>query len=63
MEVMLLATQRWKLKAGATWRAKLETEHPNHGKVVEVPPERRKRYGKTGISAAKRKKRPAAKRK
>ena len=35
----------WKLKAGATWRQKLEQEHPNHGKIVPIPPRMQKRFG------------------
>jgi hypothetical protein len=35
----------WKLAAGRTWRGKLEGEHPNHGKIVPVPPRMRKRFG------------------
>ena len=35
----------WKLAEGRTWRQKLEQEHPNHGKVVAVPPGMQKRFG------------------
>jgi hypothetical protein len=40
-----MATQRWKLPKGATWRQKLEQEHPSHGKVVPIPSHMRKRFG------------------
>lgn len=36
---------KWKLAKGKTWRGKLEAEHPNHGKVVAIPPKMRKQYG------------------
>ena len=35
----------WKLAKGATWRQKLEREHPNHGKLVPVPERWQKRFG------------------
>ena len=35
----------WKLAEGRTWRGKLESEHPNHGKIVPVPPRMQKRFG------------------
>ena len=35
----------WKLAEGRTWRQKLEQEHPNHGKVVAVPPRMQQRFG------------------
>lgn len=35
----------WKLAKGKTWRQKLEQEHPNHGKVVPIPPRMRKSLG------------------
>ncbi|MFQ5413021.1 MAG: hypothetical protein ACE5E6_01045 [Phycisphaerae bacterium] len=35
----------WKLARGKTWREKLEAPHPNHGKVVDVPPRMQKRFG------------------
>ena len=35
----------WKLAKGKTWKQKLTEEHPNHGKVVPVPPGMRKRFG------------------
>ncbi len=35
----------WKLAKGKTWRQKLEQEHPNHGKVVAIPPRMQKRFG------------------
>ena len=38
----------WKLKEGKTWRGKLEEKHPNHGKVVPVPPGMQRRHG-TGM--------------
>jgi hypothetical protein len=41
-----MAKQTWKLKAGATWRQKLEQEHPSHGKKVPVPEPWQKRFGK-----------------
>ena len=34
---------KWKLKAGSTWRAKLEKDQPP--KVVKVPPKMQKRFG------------------
>ena len=40
-----MATIKWKLKAGMTWRRKLEQEHPKHGKLVPVPPRMHKRFG------------------
>ena len=40
-----MATIKWKLAKGKTWRGKLEEEHPNHGKVVAIPPRMRKRFG------------------
>lgn len=40
-----MAAVKWKLAAGKTWRQKLEQEHPNHGKIVPVPPRMRKRFG------------------
>lgn len=36
---------KWKLKEGATWRLKLTAEHPNHGKIVRIPPKMRNRLG------------------
>lgn len=36
---------KWKLPEGATWRQKIEQEHPNHGKIVPVPPRMQKRFG------------------
>ncbi|MFH1745937.1 MAG: hypothetical protein ABIG44_02720 [Planctomycetota bacterium] len=36
---------KWKLPAGVTWKQKLEQTHPNHGKIVPVPPGMRKRFG------------------
>ena len=33
------------MKEGATWRQKLEQEHPNHGKLVPIPEPWQKRYG------------------
>ena len=41
----LMATAKWKLAKGKTWRSKLEAEHPNHGKVVPVPVRMQKRFG------------------
>jgi hypothetical protein len=38
--------QKWHLKEGTTWRKKLAQPHPNHGKVVAVPPRMQKRFGK-----------------
>lgn len=35
---------KWKLKAGTTWRQKLERQHPNHGKVVALSLRMRKRF-------------------
>ncbi|MCP4245912.1 MAG: hypothetical protein GY778_02580 [bacterium] len=40
-----MAKTEWKLRAGSTWRQKLEQEHPNHGKIVPVPPRMQKRFG------------------
>ena len=37
---------KWRLRAGATWRGKLEAQHPNHGKLVPVPPRWQKRFGR-----------------
>lgn len=34
----------WKLAPGKTWRQKLEQEHPNHGKIVAVPPRMQNRF-------------------
>jgi len=34
---------KWKLKAGTTWREKLEKDQP--AKVVKVPPKMQKRFG------------------
>lgn len=36
----------WKLRDGVTWRQKLQEEHPNHGKLVPIPPPWQKRHGK-----------------
>ena len=35
----------WKLAKGKTWKQKLEDDHPNHGKVVPIPPRMQKRFG------------------
>jgi hypothetical protein len=40
-----MATKRWKLPKGSTWKQKLEQEHPNHGKIVAIPAHMRKRFG------------------
>src|SRR4030043_501378 len=32
-------------KTRKTWRQKLEEEHPEHGKVVDVPPKMQSRFG------------------
>jgi len=40
-----MAATRWKLAKSKTWRQKLEQEHPNHGKLVPVPPRMQKRFG------------------
>lgn len=40
-----MTTAKWKLAKGRTWRQKLEQEHPNHGKIVAVPPRMQKRFG------------------
>ncbi|MCJ7654501.1 MAG: MGMT family protein [Dehalococcoidia bacterium] len=32
-------------KARKTWRQKLEEEHPEHGKVVDIPPKMQNRFG------------------
>ncbi len=36
---------KWQLASGKTWRMKLEQDHPNHGKVVPIPPKMQKRLG------------------
>jgi hypothetical protein len=41
-----MGTVKWKLAKGKTWRQKLEVEHPNHGKIVAVPPRMQKRFGR-----------------
>lgn len=41
-----MSAKTWKLAKGATWRQKLEREHPNHGKLVPVPKNWQKRFGK-----------------
>ncbi len=43
---LILAKKTWKLGDGKTWRGKLEAENPNHGKVVCIPPEMARRFGK-----------------
>jgi hypothetical protein len=40
-----MTAKRWKLRKGATWRQKLEQEHPNHGKIVKVPRDQQTRSG------------------
>jgi hypothetical protein len=40
-----MSTAKWRLAKGKTWRSKLEQEHPNHGKVLPVPPRMQKRFG------------------
>ncbi len=40
-----MAKTEWKLRAGSTWRQKLEREHPSHGKIVPIPPRMQKRFG------------------
>ncbi len=40
-----MTVTKWKLAKGRTWRQKLEQQHPNHGKVVAVPPRMQKRFG------------------
>jgi len=35
----------WRPGKGKTWREKLDQHHPNHGKVMWVPPSMRKIYG------------------
>jgi hypothetical protein len=37
---------RWKLAEGKTWQMKLKQPHPNHGKIVRVPPRMQRRFGK-----------------
>jgi hypothetical protein len=32
-------------KARKTWRQKLEEEHPEHGKIVDIPPKMQSRFG------------------
>jgi hypothetical protein len=32
-------------KARKTWRQKLEEEHPDHGKVIDIPPKMQNRFG------------------
>lgn len=41
-----MAKKTWKLRPGATWRQKLESTHPSHGKIVNVPPRMQARFGK-----------------
>jgi hypothetical protein len=41
----MATTTKWKLAKGKTWRQKLEQQHPNHGKMVAVPPAMQKRFG------------------
>ena len=41
-----MGTASWKLAEGRTWRGKLESDHPNHGKIVPVPPRMQRRFGK-----------------
>lgn len=36
---------RWKPGKGKTWKDKLIQEHPNHGKIVPIPPRMRKSMG------------------
>jgi alkylated DNA nucleotide flippase Atl1 len=40
-----MSKTQWKLRKGATWRGKLEEDHPNHGKILPVPPRMRKSLG------------------
>jgi len=40
-----MATVKWKLAEGKTWRQKLERDHPNHGKIVRIPHKMQKRFG------------------
>ena len=40
-----MAKVTWKLAKGKTWRQKLEQDHPNHGKIVRIPPRMQKRFG------------------
>lgn len=35
----------WKPGKGGTWRQKLEAEHPNHGRILPVPPRMQKTFG------------------
>jgi len=35
----------WRLAEGKTWRGKLKEEHPNHGKLVPIPPRWRRKFG------------------
>ncbi len=35
----------WKLAKGKTWKEKLEQPHPNHGKLIALPPPAQKRLG------------------
>ena len=37
---------KWRLPKGTTWRQKLDTGHPNHGKICPIPPGMQKRYGR-----------------
>lgn len=41
-----MATVKWKLAKGKTWRGKLEEDHPSHGKVVAIPTRMQKRFGR-----------------
>ena len=40
-----MTKKTWKLKKGTTWRQKLETPHPSHGKVVAIPARMHKSLG------------------
>ncbi|MCH7872537.1 MAG: MGMT family protein [Planctomycetes bacterium] len=39
----------WKLAKGKTWNERLEQPHPNHGKLIALPPAARKRLGVSSL--------------
>lgn len=43
------STIKWRPGKGKTWREKLDHHHPNHGKVMRVPPSMRKTCGEGSI--------------
>lgn len=40
-----MAAVRWKPRAGTTWRDKRDRVHPNHGKIMPVPPSMQRSCG------------------